>query len=107
MGCEINRTEGEGIERMGDIHAVKAVESNVDIVKKVKELIIQVHRTDMQPEELAEDLSNLDSIQTIELVVKLEEAFGVMIDVDELAAENYESVSRIVKLIMDKLEGPK
>lgn len=44
-------------------------------------------------------LLGLDSMGAIKLVVRLEQMFGIEIDDDELLVENFESISRIYKLI--------
>lgn len=75
-----------------------------EVEQKVRELIIEVHKLAVQPAELNEDMSQLDSVQTVELVVKLEETFGIVLDDAELNAENFKQVSNIVTVVLSKME---
>lgn len=68
--------------------------------KKILEVL-----SDFNPE-LVEDLERdliatdtLDSFDIVKLVVELEEAFGIEIDVDDVTPENFQSANTIVALV--------
>ena len=50
-------------------------------------------------------LIGLDSMKTINLIVQLEEEFGIVIDEHELLFENFSTVSRIMDLIGPKINA--
>lgn len=57
-------------------------------------------------EEIVEDTSRdllasgiLDSFEIVEMVVELEEVFGIVIDVDLVTPENFRTVDSIIKLM--------
>lgn len=57
-------------------------------------------------EEIVEDTSRdllasgiLDSFEIVEMVVELEEAFDIVIDVDLVTPENFRTVDSIIKLM--------
>lgn len=60
-------------------------------------------------EEIADSLpliesGKLTSLQTVELVMFLEERFGVSIDPEEVTEENFRSLATIVRLVESKME---
>lgn len=87
----------------GQNEASKKVIKKEEIERRIRELIIEVHNLEIELESLPDNISELDSVQTIALVVKLEEEFGIMFDNDELLVENFETVSKIVEQITNKL----
>ena len=47
----------------------------------------------------------LDSLKAIELVVMVEDKYGIMIDDDDLLVENFSTVDKIEKLILSYEQG--
>ena len=82
----------------------KSVFTKSEIERKVRELIVDIHHLSVKPEELSDEMSQLDSIQSIELVIMLERTFDIMFDDNELIATNYETISNIVENVVKKLE---
>lgn len=72
--------------------------------EKMREKIIEIMRE--FNEELVEDMNRdllatdiLDSFDIVKLVVEFEDAFDIMIDVDEVTPENFQTANKIVEMI--------
>lgn len=74
---------------------------------KIREAIVRSHRLDVDPGALSDELTELDSLQTLELIVALEEEFEVIFEDDDLDFENFESVTTIAALVRSRMEGSK
>jgi acyl carrier protein len=70
------------------------------VAAKVKQLLVTGLRIDMRPEEINESVPifgegglGLDSIDALELVVLIEEAFGISVPDEEIGREAFASVA--------------
>jgi len=76
-----------------------------DIVQKVKNIIVE--SLNVNPEEVTDEASFIDdlgadSLDTVELVMALEEAFGIQVPDEE--AEKLTTVGAAIKYIQEKTE---
>ena len=68
------------------------------IENRVKEAIVQALKLEIQPEEIGDDDQlfgggvGLNSMATIEIIVALEEAFGIQVPDEDLRVELFDSV---------------
>ena len=78
------------------------------LTREVKEVIVESLELDMDPEDVEDEESlfgvGLDSISTIELIVGIEETFGVEVDDDDVSEELVESVKSIVLYLERELD---
>jgi acyl carrier protein len=78
------------------------------IEERLKRMIVQRLFLKLAPEEIAEDKSLLtdygvDSVSLLELVVGLEEEFGVVVGDDEFKVANFETVAALAGFVRGKL----
>lgn len=78
----------------------------------MKEKVIEIMR-DFN-EELVEDMERdllatdtLDSFDIVKLVVEFEDAFDIVIDVDEVTPDNFRTADKIVEMIIRVVENQK
>ncbi|NLL79116.1 MAG: acyl carrier protein [Clostridiales bacterium] len=77
-----------------------------EIEKKIIELIEEI-----QPYEEFDKETNLleggilDSVALFLLVQEIEETYNIVIDLDEIAKENFENVMNIVNFVKDKVDN--
>lgn len=71
---------------------------------KVKEIIIKVQHSNIEPDELSNELDEFDSLQTLELVTALEEEFNITIEDSDLDWDNFQSIASITELVQSKME---
>ena len=80
-----------------------------DIINKVTDYLVNASEKDLKPEDvtlktlLREDL-DLDSMQSVTMIMELEDEYGISIDNDELAELN--TVDDLVNVIQKKLGSP-
>ncbi len=68
-------------------------EKIIEIMREFNEELVE----DMNRDLLATDI--LDSFDIVKLVVEFEDAFDIMIDVDEVTPENFQTANKIVEMI--------
>ena len=68
-------------------------EKIIEIMREFNEELVE----DMNRDLLATDI--LDSFDIVKLVVEFEDAFDIMIDVDEVTPENFQTANNIVEMI--------
>ena len=68
-------------------------EKIIEIMREFNEELVE----DMNRNLLATDI--LDSFDIVKLVVEFEDAFDIMIDVDEVTPENFQTANKIVEMI--------
>lgn len=79
------------------------------IESEIKRIIVQVLELQIDPEEIGDEEVlfggglGLDSIATLEIVVRLEEAFDVIVDDEELHTEMFESVRALSDYVRSKI----
>ena len=74
--------------------------------KKVCEVLVGVNermKDYLEKDSLVSD-GILDSLDIMNLIMDLEEAFNIEIDPEDVLSENFESVDRIIKLV-EKCQG--
>ena len=76
-------------------------------VNDLKELILKITQMKMSPDQISDnaDLFNdcgLDSTSVVDLVVGIEEEFGITIDEDELNVKLFQDLSELAGLIEAK-----
>ncbi len=81
--------------------------SKQDIFDKVKEIVVD--QLEVEPEKVTPEASfandlEADSLDTVELVMALEEAFDI--EIPDEAAEQIDTVGKAVDYIQEKLETP-
>jgi acyl carrier protein len=76
--------------------------------ERLKRMIVDRLFLRLAPDDIAEDKSlvddyGVDSVQLLELVVGLEEEFGLVIDDDEFKVDNFRSVANLAAYVRGKL----
>ncbi|MCP5004028.1 MAG: hypothetical protein GY941_08815 [Planctomycetes bacterium] len=86
-------------------------ESRVDIEERVKNVIMKTVKLSIDASKLKRDTSlvgkglGLDSVSVTEVVVGLEEEFGLFFDDSELNVEIFENVGKLTNFINEKLKN--
>lgn len=80
-----------------------------EIKQKVKEMIVERLFLDVAPEDIGDDDSlperfAVDSVNLFEIVVGLEEAFGISLGDEELSVEAFSTVSKIAEIVQRKMD---
>ena len=80
------------------------------ILSKVTNYLVEASEKDLRPEDVTLETSlqgdlDLDSMQSVTMVMELEDEYGISIDNDELSELN--SIGDLVKKIQAKLEDTK
>jgi len=80
-----------------------------DLRKQIKEMIVERCFLDMAPDAIQDDASlmedvGLDSVQILEVVVGLEETFGVTFEDADFDVENFSSVAAIAGYVQDRMD---
>ncbi len=75
---------------------------------RLKKMMVERLFMRVAPEEIEEDKSlidqyGVDSVSLLELVVGIEEEFGVMIDDDEFSVANFETVNNLATFVKGKM----
>lgn len=65
----------------------------IDILKNVNDYI------DWQNEKSIFSEGLIDSMELLEIITKIEETFNIEIGIDDITAENFDSIESILKLI--------
>lgn len=73
-------------------------------------MIVERLFLDVSPEDIGDDDSlpeefNVDSVNLFEIVVGLEEVFGITLEDEELSVEAFSTVSKIADVVQRKLEA--
>ncbi len=83
-------------------------EDDKAIALKMKNLIISRLKLEIEPEEIANDQPlfgeglGLDSIDALELVLGLEQEFGVKIEDEEVGVKAFASIDALVAFVREK-----
>lgn len=81
------------------------------IESEIKRIIVQVLELQIDPEEIGDEEIlfggglGLDSIATLEIVVRLEEAFDIIVEDEELHTEMFESVRALSDYARSKIDA--
>jgi len=80
-----------------------------DIENKIKQMIVERLFLSISPEEIADNDNlmekyDIDSVRLFELVIGLEEIFGISFEDDEFDVEAFQSVKSISELVRSKTE---
>lgn len=84
------------------------IEQRKEITQRVKNLIIERLRLPLEPDEISEDASlfglglGLDSVDALEIVVGVEQEFGIAITDEDMQV--FRSINTIVDFILEKLQ---
>ena len=76
---------------------------------RIKRLIVGTLGLEVAPEEIPDDETifgngtEIDSIATLEIIVAIEEEFGITVEDDELTADLFASVATLEAYIADRL----
>lgn len=86
--------------------AVKPTNGTIEALKK---LVVEVTQANIDPSNIRDSANlfndcGLDSTSVIELVVSIEERFGVSIDEDELTVTVFQDLSKLCSLIEAKIQ---
>ncbi|MGG4554127.1 acyl carrier protein [Paenibacillus sp. FSL W8-0186] len=77
-----------------------------DIESQVKAILFNLF-SNSNPDDITNQTDlydiGLDSLNAIQLIVQLEDAFGISIDDDELLYENFNTIPKIVDIVKSKL----
>ncbi|GAA0133908.1 hypothetical protein YSY43_07480 [Paenibacillus sp. YSY-4.3] len=77
-----------------------------DIESQVKSILFNLF-SNSNPDDITNETDlddiGLDSLNAIQLIVQLEDAFGMSIDDDELLYENFNTIPKIVDVVKSKL----
>lgn len=74
------------------------------IEEKVRKILVQVKNLEIAPEDLDDDLSDVDSLNLLELIVSLEEEFSIDIEDPDIEFQYTQSVTSLVNLVDKKLK---
>lgn len=83
--------------------------TRAEILAALKELVIEVMQLKIAPEAISDtanlfDDCGLDSTSVIDLIVGLEQKFGISIDDDELDVKLFQDLSKLTEFVEAKLE---
>lgn len=76
--------------------------------KRILEIIAEICEDEIvieQPDINVSDEDLMDSLEYTELLIQLEEEFGVLIAPSEYTREEMDTPRKIVKVVMEKLKG--
>ena len=82
--------------------------SDTELKSRIKRLIVERLKLETDPEEIADDQPlfgeglGLDSIDALELVLGLEQEFGVKIEDEEVGGEALASVNALADFVREK-----
>ncbi|MDX2055553.1 MAG: acyl carrier protein [Polyangiaceae bacterium] len=81
-----------------------------EVRRRVRQFIESTFLGEMDPSELQDDssleqLHLVDSMRSMDLILFVEETFGVTVENDEALPENFDSVSNVVGFVTRKRAG--
>lgn len=84
--------------------------TNQEMESRLKEMIVERLFLKLQPEELDTEASlidvyGVDSVCLLELVVGLEDAFGIQLEDGDFNVRNFESVAALRQFVQQRLPG--
>jgi len=84
------------------------VADQADLRRRIKEMIVERLFLDASPEDIADDANlaeefGVDSVNLFEIVVGLEEVFGISLADEELSVEAFSTVEKIAAVVERKL----
>ena len=79
-----------------------------EIESRIKEMVVERLFLKVAPEELASDASliddyGVDSVALLELVVGLEEVFGIVVEDDDVDLANFSSVKALAEFVAQRM----
>ncbi len=82
--------------------------NTAEIESRIKEMVVDRLFLKVTPEELASDASlideyGVDSVALLELVVGLEEVFGIVVEDDDFDIKNFSSVQALTEFVRLRL----
>lgn len=79
---------------------------SIDLIEKETKNVVLSILANINGEDLSESSNlfsiGLDSVNAMSLVLKLQNNFGIKFEINDINAENFQSVATIVKLIEQK-----
>ena len=87
-----------------------AVNPSKEMMETLKQLVVEVTQANINPSSIRDSANlfndcGLDSTSVIDLVLSIEERFGVSIDEDELVVTIFQDLSKLCSLIKAKQLG--
>jgi len=85
------------------------IEDRKKVLERVKKVLIERLRLDLQPDEIVDDSPlfglglGLDSVDALEIVVGIEQEFGISVTDEDMQA--FRSINTIVDFIMERLKA--
>lgn len=90
-----------------------SVEASADLKRRIKKLLVERLKLDRAPESIGDDEPlfgpdglGLDSIDALELVLGVEQEFGVKIENEEVGGEALGSVDRLADFVVERGGSP-
>lgn len=83
----------------------------VEVEERLKKVLLQRSTQPLNPEEIKPDVPlvgkglGLDSVALLELVVGIEEEFGIFLDDSALTIEHFESLGTLARYVQTVLDG--
>lgn len=82
-----------------------------EVEERVKKVLLKLSTQPLNPEEITSTVPlvskglRLDSVALLELVVGIEEEFGIFLDDSALTVEHFESLGTLARYIQAQLDG--
>lgn len=81
----------------------------MEVRQQIREFILSQFMDGCDPDELQDDLSLershlVDSAGTLEVIMYLEETFGIVVDTDDATPENFDTINGLVSFVERKRE---
>lgn len=77
-----------------------------DVQPIINEIVNQLCFTQVKPEQSLISSQLLDSIGVVDLIVKLEEKFGIRFDLQHVSESRFNTVEQITHEVVQKLNSP-
>ena len=83
---------------------------DASVEQRLKRMIVERLFMRIEPEQIREDKSlmddyGVDSVSLLELVVGIEEEFGIRVDDADFSVENFATIERLAAFVRERMPG--